>query len=49
MNSDIRSKFDGLIDGKPNDDWIKDQAAQIDLCQKVDDITEYLQYLSTMP
>lgn len=50
MNSDIRSKFDGLIDGKPNDDWIKDQTAQTDLCQKVDDITEYLQYLlSTMP
>jgi PKD repeat protein len=51
MNSNIRTKFDGLVGGNPKDDWIiKNLAVQTDLCQKVDDITEYLRYLlSTMP
>ena len=51
MNSNIRTKFDGLVGGNPKDDWIiNNLAVQTDLCQKVDDITEYLQYLlSTMP
>ena len=51
MNSNIRTKFDGLVGGNPNDDWIvEDLAIQTELCQKVDDITRYLQYLlSTMP
>ena len=51
MNSNIRTKFDGLVGGSPKDDWIKqDLAIQKELCQKVDDITRYLQYLlSTMP
>jgi hypothetical protein len=51
MNSSLRSSFDGLVGGSTKDDWIKqDLATQKELCQKVDDITEYLQYLlSTMP
>jgi len=51
MNSDIRTKFDGLVDGSPKDDWIiKDLTVQRHLCQKVDDITKYLKHLqSTLP
>jgi hypothetical protein len=51
MNSNIRTKFDGLVGGSPKDDWIKQNlAVQKELCQKVDDITNYLQYLkSVMP
>jgi len=46
MNSNIRTKFDGLVDGSPKDDWIiQDLTVQAHLCQKVDDITEYLEYL----
>jgi hypothetical protein len=46
MNNDMRPKFDGLLDGAKNDDWIiADLAIQAELCQKVDDITNYLQYL----
>jgi PKD repeat protein len=46
MNSNIRTKFDGLVDGSPKDDWIiQDLTVQAHLCQKVDDITEYLGYL----
>jgi len=51
MNSNLRTKFDGLVGGSPKDDWIRqDLAIQAELCQKVDDITGYLQYLlSTTP
>lgn len=51
LNSNIRPKFDGLVGGNPKDDWIKqDVAVQTELCQKVDDITAYLEYLlSVMP
>jgi hypothetical protein len=51
MNSDMRTKFDGLVDGNPKDDWIiKDLPVQRHLCQKVDDITQYLKHLqSTLP
>jgi hypothetical protein len=46
INSDIRSKFDGLVGGKPNDDWIvEDLAVQTHLCQKVDDLTAYVKVL----
>ena len=51
MNSNMRGKFDGLVGGNPKNDWIKqDLATQTELCQKVDDITAYLEYLlSLMP
>jgi len=51
LNSNLRTKFDGLVGGNPKDDWIiQDLAIQAELCQKVDDITSYLQYLlSNMP
>jgi hypothetical protein len=51
LNANIRAKFDGLVGGSPKNDWItQDLATQTELCQKVDDITEYLQYLlSSVP
>lgn len=51
LNSNIGTTFDGLVGGSTKNDWIKqDLPTQTELCQKVDDITEYLQYLlSTMP
>jgi hypothetical protein len=51
LNANIRTRFDGLVGGLPKDDWIQqDLAIQAELCQKVDDITSYLEYLqSTMP
>jgi hypothetical protein len=51
LNSNFRTKFDGLVGGNPKDDWIiQDLAIQTELCQKVDDITNYLLYLlSNMP
>ena len=51
LNSNIRAKFDGLVGGNPKNDWItQDLAIQTELCQKVDDITAYLEYLlSLMP
>ena len=45
LRSNIRARADGLIDGRANDDWIRDQEAQEHICQKVDDITAYLEYL----
>jgi hypothetical protein len=42
MNNNIRSKCDGTIDGKPNDDWILDSFAQSHICMKIDDMTAYL-------
>lgn len=42
LNIDIRTKFDGLIDGDSIDDWINDYDTQEHLCQKIDDITAYL-------
>jgi len=43
--NDIREKADGYIDGKLKDDWIIDSDAQDHICMKIDDITEYLEYL----
>lgn len=49
LNSNMRTKFDGLVGGSPKDDWIKeDIAIQTELCQKVDDITAYLKYLLSL-
>ena len=41
MRSNIKEKADGV--GK--NDWIIDATAQAHICQKVDDITQYLEYL----
>jgi hypothetical protein len=51
LNANIGTRFDGLVGGSPKDDWIiQDLAIQTELCQKVDDITSYLEYLlSTTP
>jgi hypothetical protein len=39
MNSNIQEKFDSLIGGKPNDEWIvQDLGTQKHLCQKVDSL-----------
>jgi len=48
MKNNIRSKADGLLlvePGKTGDDWIINQEAQEHICQKVDDIIKYLEYL----
>jgi hypothetical protein len=45
LNEDIREKCDGLIDGNPADDWIVDEVRQTHICQKIDDISDYLSYL----
>ena len=45
LNEDIREKCDGLIDGDPNGDWIIGEVAQAHICQKIDDISAYINYL----
>ena len=45
LNEDIREKCDGLIDGDPSGDWIIDAVAQAHICQKIDDISDYIDYL----
>jgi hypothetical protein len=45
LRNSIRSRADGLIDGRANDDWIINLEAQEHICQKVDDIAAYLEYL----
>ncbi|KXB06930.1 hypothetical protein AKJ52_01315 [candidate division MSBL1 archaeon SCGC-AAA382C18] len=45
MRNNIRAKADGSVDGKVNNDWIIDTVAQEHVCQKIDDITRYLEYL----
>jgi PKD repeat protein len=48
LREDIRQKVDGEIDGKPGNDWIIDPDLQQEICQKIDDITAYLEYLLTV-
>lgn len=45
LQNNIRSKADGWIDGKLANDWIIDQDAQGEICQKIDDIMAYLEYV----
>jgi hypothetical protein len=42
LKSDVRSKADGMVDGKANDDWIKSVTAQQHICMKIDDIVAYV-------
>jgi PKD repeat protein len=46
--SNLRSKMDGQVDGKPGDDWIVDAAVQTELCMKIDDLVAYLEYLKEL-
>jgi len=43
LRNNIRAKADGQVDGKPGNDWIIDSVAQQEICQKIDDITAYLE------
>jgi len=45
LNQDIREKCDGFIDGDPSGDWIRDEVAQAHICQKIDDISDYIYIL----
>jgi hypothetical protein len=49
LNSNIRTATDGTLGGELRDDWIVDPAVQTELCQKIDDISAYLEYLATLP
>jgi PKD repeat protein len=50
LRNNIREKADGSVDGKSGNDWITDIDAQTEICQKIDDITLYLEYLlSSLP
>jgi hypothetical protein len=45
LNEDIRERCDGLIDGDPSGDWIIGEEEQTHICQKIDDISDYVDYL----
>jgi hypothetical protein len=45
LSRSIREKADGTVDGKANNDWITDPTIQQEICQKIDDITAYLETL----
>jgi hypothetical protein len=42
LNQNIREKCDGEVDGKKNDDWIKNSDVQHHICAKIDDLTAYI-------
>ncbi|UCD93816.1 MAG: T9SS type A sorting domain-containing protein, partial [Candidatus Zixiibacteriota bacterium] len=43
LTNDIRAKTDGFVDGKPQDDWIIDEDAQVELCELIDELIDYLE------
>lgn len=43
LRHDIRAKFDGFVDGKPQDDWIVDPASQQQLCLMLDELVSYME------
>jgi hypothetical protein len=47
LENDVGEKADGSLNGNPNNDWIIDEAAQQDICMKIDDLTAYLYILLT--
>ncbi len=49
LRHNIRGKMDGQVDGKPQNDWIINPEAQQELCMKIDDLIEYLEFLSRYP
>ncbi len=46
LQHNIRGKADGQVDGTPENDWIIDSVAQQEICSMVDDLIEYLEFLS---
>lgn len=42
LQNNVRSKADGHVDGKANDDWIKTEDPQRQVCTMVDDIVAYV-------
>jgi hypothetical protein len=49
LNANLRAATDGSLGGEVRDDWVIDPTVQTELCQKIDDITAYLNYLNTLP
>ncbi len=45
LRNDIRSKADGSVDGKSQDDWVTDKEAQGMICLMVDELVKYLESL----
>ena len=45
LRNNVREKADGTVDGSLKNDWIIDPAVQKEICQKIDDITAYLETL----
>lgn len=43
LRHDIRASFDGSVDGRSQDDWIVDPAAQRQLCLMLDELMSYMQ------
>jgi hypothetical protein len=43
LRNNIREMADGYVDGKAGNDWIIAPLAQQEICQKIDDITAYLE------
>jgi len=43
IQSDIRAKVDGYVEGNPKNDWIIDQGAQEKLCTMIDGLIAYLE------
>jgi len=43
LRHDIRAKFDGFVDGKSQDDWIIDTAAQQQLCLMLDALMNWME------
>jgi hypothetical protein len=41
--NDIRAKASGSVDGKPENDWITDPSAQVDICMMIDDLIAYIE------
>jgi len=42
LQSNVRQKADGRVDGKSRDDWIIDLTAQQHICMKIDDIVAFV-------
>ena len=43
LRHDIRTKFDGYVDGNPQNDWIIDASSQQELCFMLDGLIEYIE------
>jgi hypothetical protein len=43
LNNNVKEKADGHVDGKLKDDWIICAEVQNELCQKINDITLFIE------